>query len=252
MSRNKDTRFLKSSHHSGLFVADVFCVCTEWLNTLPERSFMKYLLCILGRKRRKNSAYYYGWSLCQILNYLLLNCTNDIHEDLVDFNLQLIHCTKTELCLSDFVLVLWWVTLKEVWTHSRSQAGIPDSILEVSRAKKTCRKPHVANNALIWISLWDLSIPPPCALTRQQSVNFFWCSPFLWAAQSLLTFSRVLPMLWTLQPCAGFSIYNYEYLPFFSSNTKQGRLGDCTHSPATFAYIPVADKNINKLSLLNS
>lgn len=40
---------------------------------------------------------------CQILNYLSLNCTNDIHEDLLDFNMQLIHCTKTGLCLSDLV-----------------------------------------------------------------------------------------------------------------------------------------------------
>lgn len=89
---------------------------------------------------------------CQILNYLSLNCTNDIHEDLLDFNMQLIHCTKTGLCLSDFVLVLWWVTLKEVWTLSRGQAGIPGRIFLFARAKKTCRKAHVENNALIWIS----------------------------------------------------------------------------------------------------
>lgn len=42
---------------------------------------------------------------CQILNYLSFNCTNDIHEDLIDFNMQLIHYTKTGLCLSGFVLL---------------------------------------------------------------------------------------------------------------------------------------------------
>lgn len=85
---------------------------------------------------------------CQILNYLLLNCTTDIHEDLLDFNMQLIHCTKTGLCLSDFVLVLWWVTLKEVQTLCRGKAGISDSIFEAARGKRACRKPRVAKDAL--------------------------------------------------------------------------------------------------------
>lgn len=50
---------------------------------------MKYLLCILGRKKKEKSLHIImdGVFDCQTLNYLSLNCTNDIHEDLLDFNM---------------------------------------------------------------------------------------------------------------------------------------------------------------------
>lgn len=66
--------------------------------------------------------------------------------------MQLIHCAKPGTCLSDFFLVLQWVTLKQVWTFCRGKAGIPDSIFEVARGKKACRKPRVAKDALTWVT----------------------------------------------------------------------------------------------------
>lgn len=71
---------------------------------------------------------------------------------LLDCNMQLIHCAKPGTCLSDFFLVLWWVTLKQVRALCRGKAGTPNSISEVAKGEKACGKPHVAKDALPWIT----------------------------------------------------------------------------------------------------
>lgn len=139
----------------------------------------------------------------------------------MDCNEQLIHCARTGMCLSDLFLVLWWVTLKRVWTLCRGNAGIPDSIFEVARVKKACRKPHVAKDALTCVNPRGTFLLPTHVCLSASDLSR--CAQFpmiLFPVGSQVppALQQALPMLRALQPCAGLSTYNCQYLPFSSPN----------------------------------